>query len=152
MMREGREQRPLLAADFERLLDRRGGDLARWPTTERAQVERLLASSAEARAALAAAERLDSVLDVVLAAPSVPAGLPARIVARAETRKPAFGWFTASAWRPIGVACAPLLLGFTLGLVVGMEDDAAAADLEDRVLLAFHGTDFADFEVPGSQP
>ena len=49
-------------ARFQRLLDVRGADPARWPQPERAAAERLLASDAAAGGALAQARALDALI------------------------------------------------------------------------------------------
>jgi hypothetical protein len=49
-------------AEFEDLLGRHGGDLSNWPKDRQAATKALLQSSKQARAALAEAQRLRSVL------------------------------------------------------------------------------------------
>ena len=123
-------------AIFEEALDRYGADLKRWPDDLRAGAEALLASSPQAQALLAEAVELDAALGVAFAVPPVPAGLATRIKARAERRDVWLEWLTALVmrpWRPAGLACLPLLLGFAVGL--GAAEDTA--DLEDSVLVAF---------------
>lgn len=134
--------------EFERLLDYRGADLAAWPVAEQGGAATLLASSARARATLADARLLDTALDDVLAPVPPPLGLKARILARAERKRGRFGWLTGSAWRRVGMAGAPLLLGFSLGVAFGLDRTEDADDLESRVLLAFSASDFADLELP----
>jgi len=72
---------------LQQLLDAYGADPMRWPEEERAAALAMLARSAEARAALADAERLDAILDLAESAePS--SDLAARIVAAAPAVKP----------------------------------------------------------------
>ena len=140
-------QRPLGEQEFEGLLDRHGADLSAWPGAEQDAAAALLTSSASARRAFAGAQLLETALRDALAPVPPPLGLRARILARAERRDAEFGWLTGNAWRFVGVACAPLLLGFGLGVAFGL-DGVASADIESRVLLAFSDSDFADLEVP----
>jgi hypothetical protein len=66
--------------EFEDLLGRYGGDLSNWPTDRQAAAEALLKSSRQARAALAEAQRLRSVLQP--AQVRAPAGLVDRIMGK----------------------------------------------------------------------
>jgi hypothetical protein len=72
-------------SEFEDLIDRLGEDTSRWPEEQREAASRLLASSAEAAALLAAALALRE----ALSAPPVraPAGLADRIFAAASRIK-----------------------------------------------------------------
>lgn len=63
-------------AEFEDLLDHHGGDLSNWPKDRQAPAEALLQSSKQARAALAEAQRLRSVLQ------STPVRAPTGLVDR----------------------------------------------------------------------
>jgi len=54
--------RALTLSQLDDLLDRFGGDMARWPDGAEAAVQPLLAESAQARKSLAAAQRLDASL------------------------------------------------------------------------------------------
>lgn len=63
-------------AEFEDLLGRHGGDLSNWPKDRQAAAEALLQSSKQARAALAEAQRLRSVLQ------STPVRAPTGLVDR----------------------------------------------------------------------
>lgn len=144
-------QQAMSDSDFERLLDRHGADSSAWPAAAQARAAALLASSAAARANLDSARLLDAALDAALAPAPTPLGLRARIVVRAERAGSRLGWWNA-AWRPVGVACAPLVLGFGLGVAFGLDGLEDAADLEARVLLAFSASDFADLELPESGP
>lgn len=145
---------PLAVAELVSLLDRRGAAPARWPAALRPRAEALLAASAAARAALADAQRLDAALDAALAAPPTAPALATRIVARAPQRDAWLDWLASRLWRPVSLACAPLLLGFGVGAVAQPEslglDAVLEAALEDRALAAFE-TDLADYELPSEQ-
>lgn len=140
-------QRQLDEQEFEDLLDRHGADLSTWPGAEQGAAAALLTSSASARGALAGAQLLETALHDALAPVPPPLGLQARILARAERRDAAPDWLIGNAWRFVGVACAPLLLGFGLGVAFGV-DGMDSTDIESRVLLAFSDSDFMDLEVP----
>lgn len=135
---------PLDLAAFEALLDRHGGDEARWPGEAREQVKGLLASSAEARAVLQAAKQLDGALPEVLAAPPLAMGLRTRIVAQASPRDAWMDWLASRLWRPVGLACAPLLVGFVVGASTMLE--SGVDGLEESALVAFT-TDLAADEL-----
>jgi hypothetical protein len=108
------KQHPTLELEqLEHYLDLHGSVLERWPAELQAAAQRLLQSSAEARAAWARAERLTALLD---AAPDVlpSATLQARIAAL-PARHPR-GW---AAWWPFGNPLAPLL-GWAAAAVVGV--------------------------------
>lgn len=68
------------------ILDAYGATPDRWPPAERAAARALLDRSAEARALLAAAARLDGVLDALPPAPPPSPALRARVVAAAPKR------------------------------------------------------------------
>ena len=135
---------PLGMAEFEALLDRCGGDEAAWPGEVREQAKGLLASSAEARAVLHAAKQLDAALPEVLAAPPPAMGLRTRIVAEASPRDAWFDWLASRLWRPVGLACAPLLVGFAVGAFTMLE--SGVDGLEESALVAFT-TDLEDDEM-----
>lgn len=144
-------EQPLSEQEFEHLLDRHGADPSAWPAAAQRPAAALLAASATARANLEDARLLDVALDAALAPVPTPLGLRTRIVARTERTETRFGWWS-TAWRPLGVACAPLVLGFGLGVAFGLDGLEDAADLEARVLLAFSASDFADLELPETAP
>ena len=122
---------------FEELLETKGADLATWPKDERRAAERLLADSAEARAALAQARRLDDLLAGALAPEAAGPELRDAILAlpvahpREAARRPGFGF--GAFWRAgLGMALAAGLAGFALGitgLVEGPKPAAAEADI-----------------------
>ena len=131
-------------AAFEAILDRHGGDEARWPSALRERAEGLLASSPEAQAALRDAKQLDATLAEALAAPSPAMGLGTRIVANAQPRDAWLDWLASRLWRPVSLACAPLLVGFATGAFTMLESGVEA--LEENALVAFT-TDLADDEL-----
>lgn len=135
---------PLGLAEFEAVLDRHGGDQARWPSELREQAEGLLESSPAARAALEDAKQLDAALAEALAAPSPAMGLRARIVANAQPRDAWLDWLASRLWRPVSLACAPLLVGFATGAFTMLESGVDL--LEESALVAFT-TDLADDEL-----
>lgn len=131
-------------AEFEAVLDRHGGDEARWPSAVREQAKGLLAASPAARAVLEDAKQLDVALAVALAAPSPAMGLGARIVANAQPRDAWVDWLASRLWRPVSLACAPLLVGFAAGAFTMLESGVEL--LEESALVAFT-TDLADDEL-----
>jgi hypothetical protein len=140
--------------DLERLrewLDRYGPELARWPEHERARAREWLIRVPAARAELAAAQRLETLLrelpapkpapalrEAVLAA--APGVRPRRLVALREL------WFMLGGLRLAGPAfAAALLLGITLGALLGGGVGIAEEPAEDLVELSQVDVDYADF-------
>ena len=126
---------------FEELLEAKGADLATWPEAERSAAERLLAESAEARAALAQARALDDLLGETMA--PMPAGQDLRqaILAlpiehpRQAAARPTLG-FRAIWQTGLGLALAAGVAGFALGitgLVEGPGSAPAEADIASLV-------------------
>lgn len=128
--------------DFGDVLDRYGPDSSLWPETCRKQALAWFASSPRARALLDEAQRLDATLDAVFTAPPVPVGLRTRTLAVAEADPTWLDWLTTKAWRPLSLACVPLVFGFWTGL--NYADNTV--DLEEGVLAVFTETEFADVE------
>lgn len=75
--------RSMTVERFRELAETYGGDLARWPTEDRAAARRLLETSLPARVALAEARRLDTLLAEDLQPMTAPVGLVDRIVGQA---------------------------------------------------------------------
>jgi len=100
------------------LADRHGAELSHWPVAEACAARPLLASSPEARAVLARANRLDHVLRTVRGH-SVTNHLRERLLAGA----PVGGWRELVAslwpfgpvWRPAAALFGMALIGVTLG-------------------------------------
>ncbi len=104
-------------ARFEGLLDAYGAEPRRWPADRRAAAEALLARSSDARALLAAARRLDALLDTAPAEPA-PAHLIGRVLAAAPQPRPRRdGWFAGWLKPAAGIAFAAVL-GLGLGGLV----------------------------------
>lgn len=94
-------------ARFETLADAYGADLRRWPASERATAEVLLASEPKAKACLVAAEAIDDLLAIAPPAPS--ATLRAAIIASApKPRRSLFEgmgfWLSGAGLAAAGVA------------------------------------------------
>jgi len=130
-------------ARFQALLDARGGDPDRWPERERSVALAFAARSPEAARALAAAQELDRLLTSGLAR-EAGANLAYRITAAAAMdRVPAPRPFRSlfDRWR-VGAATAAAAASMALGMVVGLETNAAVLDLApqesiDLAALAF---------------
>lgn len=76
---------PLSLEGFQDLLDRLGGSVESWPTPHRAAAEELLASSADARGMLEAAQAVEAALRE---SPKAPRSLVDRILAASGTATP----------------------------------------------------------------
>jgi ferric-dicitrate binding protein FerR (iron transport regulator) len=130
-----------------------GSKPTNWPTAERAAAEALLARSPEARAALAEAEPLDTLLDAVPAvAPSpalraaVVAGMPQSVRSGRGSRwqglRDLLGEFGAlPAVRPL--LFASLLLGLFAGYF--SEDNSTTDTNTDLVQLAVYDGAYAEY-------
>ena len=130
-----------------------GGNPARWPLTERPAAEGLLARSPEARAALAEAEPLDTLLDAVPALSPSPA-LRAAVLADmpGSVRSGRMGWWHSlrslvsefgglPAVRPL--LAASLLLGLFAGGYFGTESEADSGT--DLVQLAVYDDGYSEY-------
>lgn len=119
---------------FKELLDAFGADLRRWPEAERAAARALIAQAPEAQAALAAARRLDRLLDLYdppadraaearlrVALAAVPSRVPRR-----SARLP---------WPQAAALAATLLLGVATGIVASSLTSDAANGEGDAVRL-----------------
>ncbi|VXA99284.1 hypothetical protein [Brevundimonas sp. G8] len=122
-----------------------GADLRRWPASERAFAESLLAADPSLKAVLDEAATLDALLNAV-PAPVPSAALTARILAAAPKRK-ARGrlgkavWYLGAGWA--AAACAGVVAG--VGLTTHLTADARA----DAVLYQSSLTGVDDTEVLG---
>lgn len=129
-----------------------GGKPAKWPAAERAAAEALLARSPEARAALAEAEPLDTLLDAVPALAPSPALRAAVLASIPQTARPGRG----SRWQGLRdllgefgalPAVRPLLFAsLLLGLFAGYlnEDNTTEANT-DLVQLAVYDDAYAEY-------
>jgi hypothetical protein len=124
--------------EFADLLDRHGGDPARWPADVERAAEQLLAQSAAARRALAAARALDGWL-ATQREHRAPAGVTAAVMAqigngnvaahagRNDSRDVfdrALDWLGARLWRPVLIGALPAIAGLVIGLASPQSDDA----------------------------
>ena len=150
---------PFDESDFENLLDSQGADPARWPAAERTRANALLQASPQAQALLAEAQRLGETLDQAFPPMPAPAALESRILAgisrpSAEAVEGAAdqgegwaewlaAWLMARLWRPVGIACAPFLIGFAMGM--GFVEDTF--DLDEQMLIAFSEAGVASMEL-----
>ena len=150
---------------LEEIVGAWGASPARWPQAERAAAEALLASSAEARRLVAAAQRLDSLLDAAPAeAPSE--ALMARLMAArpcpvasapAATRAPRRRWraLIEAVWPygspaiPAGTLAASIMLGVMIGSTADYspltDTTALAGEVADDQLMALA---MADIDWP----
>jgi len=112
---------------FRRLIEAYGADPARWPPPERAAALALLATSAQARAALEDVRRLDALLaadrgTAADASLSLAASVIARATAqpqdraeRSDRRLEPGGWSLPRLWPQAAGLLAAALLGFAVG-------------------------------------
>lgn len=131
------------AERLHELADAYGADLRRWPASERAFAESLIAADPSLKAVLDQAAALDALLD---AAPNpVPsAALTARIRAagpRAKSRLGKAFWYLGAGWA--AAACAGVVAG--VGLTTHLTADARA----DAVLYQSSLTGVDDTELLG---
>ena len=131
------------AERLHELADAYGADLRRWPASERAFAESLIAADPSLKAVLDQAAALDALLD---AAPEpVPsAALTARILAAAPRAKGRLGeaiWYLGAGWA--AAACAGVVAG--VGLTTHLTADARA----DAVLYQSSLTGVDDTELLG---
>jgi len=140
-------------ARLGRLLDAYGAEASRWPGDERIAVQALLARSAEARALVAEARRLDHALAAVRP-PRPGAAVAARLRGLVGGGAPSAPPAPAFAARPFGrplaalALASSLLLGVSIGLLRGTDESlppalggaladwaAAAPDAETTVVI-----------------
>ena len=133
------------AERLHELADAYGADLRRWPASERAFAESLLAADPSLKAVLDEAATLDALLNAA-PAPVPSAALTARILAAAPKPK-ARGrlgrgvWYLGAGWA--AAACAGVVAG--VGLTTHLTADARA----DAVLYQSSLTGVDDTEVLG---
>lgn len=133
------------AERLHELADAYGADLRRWPASERAFAESLLAADPSLKAVLDEAATLDALLNAA-PAPVPSAALTARILVAAPKRK-ARGrlgkavWYLGAGWA--AAACAGVVAG--VGLTTHLSADARA----DAVLYQSSLTGVDDTEVLG---
>lgn len=128
---------------FSDNLDRWGSNLNDWPSAEAESARMLMASSAQARAEFASADRLQTLLSA-LPVPTASAALTAQI---ASNRPDDFWeqlsqWFSVSLWRPALAGSLPLLVGFALGFTMTINPND---EMADEISLLSLTTSFEDF-------
>lgn len=133
---------------FARLLACYGADPARWPDAERAAAQTFLDNNVSARAMLSEAMALDHWLQSPASQPPAFAGLEARLLQRklpSVTRGalerllawllPAPGLELRLLWRPVAVACLPLVLGLLVGFQIELAPEIYTGTLEEELYL-----------------
>ncbi|WOB79380.1 hypothetical protein [Brevundimonas nasdae] len=131
------------AERLHELADAYGADLRRWPASERAFAESLIAADPSLKAVLDQAAALDALLDAA-PRPVPSAALTARILAAAPLAKSRLGkaiWYLGAGWA--AAACAGVVAG--VGLTTHLTADARA----DAVLYQSSLTGVDDTELLG---
>jgi hypothetical protein len=144
---------PMTLERLRALIAAYGGNPGRWPLAERPAAEGLLARSPEARAALAEAEPLDTLLDTVPALSPSPA-LRAAVLADmpSPARSGRSGWWEGlrsmliefgdlPAVRPLLIAS--LILGLFAGGYLGTESETESGT--DLVQLAVYDDGYSEY-------
>jgi hypothetical protein len=121
---------------FLRDLDAHGADLSRWPTDARIAAERLLATNAQARAAHAAALKLDELVFRHLQQTANTEASAGRVLARLGRQLPRQRSSLIPSWWPAALLeldftpawsrCAALAAVAMLGFMVGLSDVGSA--------------------------
>lgn len=133
------------AERLQALADAYGADLRRWPASERAFAESLLAGDPSLKAVLDQAAALDVLLDAA-PAPKPSDALTARILAAAPQSRPRtrrfhldrIAWFLGAGWA--AAACAGVVAGVGLTTHV-TADERADAILYQSTLVAVDDTE-----------
>lgn len=137
---------PMTLERLRDLIAAYGGNPTRWPLAERPAAEALLARSPEARAALADAGPLDTLLDAVPALPPSPA-LRAAVLADMPrmVRSGRIGWWDSIhemliEFRGLPAMRPMLIASLLLGLFAGgyLSEDTATESSTDLVQLAVY--------------
>lgn len=131
------------AERLHELADAYGADLRRWPASERAFAESLIAADPSLKAVLDQAAALDALLDAA-PRPVPSSALTARILAAAPRAKNRLGkaiWYLGAGWA--AAACAGVVAG--VGLTTHLTADARA----DAVLYQSSLTGVDDTELLG---
>lgn len=137
MTKEGKG--PMDLARLAEILDAYGADPSRWPVSERAAVEALIAGSPEAAAMREDAAALDMLMEIS-AAPAPSPELMVRVLADNEPS----GWLSAlwpfgPVWQPASAMAAAAVLGIVIGaaapdIVIPDYGDSAIAQVESLAL------------------
>ncbi len=131
------------AERLHELADAYGADLRRWPASERAFAESLIAADPSLKAVLDEAAAMDALLDAA-PRPVPSAALTARILAAAPRANSRLGkaiWYLGAGWA--AAACAGVVAG--VGLTTHLTADARA----DAVLYQSSLTGVDDTELLG---
>lgn len=134
------------AERLHQLADAYGADLRRWPASERAFAESLIAADPSLQTVLDEAAALDALLDAA-PAPIPSAALTARILAAAPKPKARrfhldrLAWFLGAGWA--AAACAGVVAG------VGLTGHVTANDQAEAVLYQSSLSGVDDTEVLG---
>lgn len=146
-MGEQPEQRQV-PGEFSDNLDHWGTDLNHWPPAAAQRARVLMASSTEARAQFAAAEKLQALLHA-LPALAAPVTLKAHIASNAPTDSwdQLSQWLRASLWRPVLAGGLPLVVGFMLGFTLTINPTINPDDeMADQISLISLTTSFEEFD------
>jgi hypothetical protein len=118
---------PLSLERFQRLLAAYGARRELWPRTERAQAERLLEASSEARALLSREEDLDAGLMALASlSPDLDPGLSRKLaeIPLLNPRKPWF-WPFRRVWVPAAAWAVAAMFGLLVGSFTAAEEPAS---------------------------
>ena len=128
---------------FSDNLDRWGSNLNNWPSAEAESAQLLMASSVQARAEFASAEKLQTLLHA-LPVPTASAALTAQIASSTpkDFWEQLSQWFSVSLWRPVLAGSLPLVIGFALGFTMTINPDD---EMADEISLLSLTTSFEDF-------
>ena len=144
---------PMTLERLRTLIAAYGTDPARWPLAERPAAEALMARSPEARAALADAEPLDTLLDAVPALSPSPA-LRAAVLADMPrmARSGRIGWWDSvrellSEFGALPAVRPLLLASLLLGLFAGgyLETDSDTESGSDLIQLAVYDGSYSGY-------
>ena len=122
------KRRKMTNEQLQIFLDRHGSDPERWPQSKRAEVEWLVAHSAEARAVFELAQKLDAALARHAAARAAADAAIERVLTRLEAPLPRqqaslwrlppvlLDWQFAPAWPRMAALACCAVLGFAIGI------------------------------------
>lgn len=147
-MNDDMKHNELTSQRFARLLASYGADPVRWPDAERAAALSFLDDNVSARAMLREAMELDQWLQSPASQVPTFAGLEARLLQHRlplATRStlerllawllPAHSFELGQLWRPLAVACLPLVIGLLVGFQVELVPEVYATTLEEELYL-----------------
>lgn len=141
-------ERSITERRFAQLLASYGADPERWPNAERDAALTFLAQDVRARSMVNEAMQLDHWLQSAEAQRPVFAGLETQLLRRALPPKVLsvtdrlLSWLLPSSdlplrqlWRPVAVACLPLVIGLLVGLQVELAPEVYATSVEEELYL-----------------